>query len=729
MVESIMGALAAISFGFLWTIAKAAFWLGFVIFVHELGHFLVAKWCGVKCEKFYVGFDVPISIGPIRLPRALFRKKWGETEYGIGIVPLGGYVKMLGQDDNPANSAREAERIRLVREGAASGASVASADASGAAPESADAAYEIDPRSYPAKTVPQRLAIISAGVIMNLIFAVIFSAVAYRMGVSYTPTVLGSTSPGLSGWTVGLKPGDRILQLGRDGTPSRQLRFQEDMTVKAMMTGANRDLDLLVERYAPPGEKPAEPEWVTVRLSSPQASMQDRPMIGVSPSLTTRVGVTPELKEIFSHLPANQVPLEAGDRIVAVNGESVQDYIQLLKQLAQNVDKELILTVEPVVKDSQGKPVEPPQNSAETKQVTIPRFPVRSLGIHLTMGPIVGIQKGSVAEKAGFQLGDRILTVAGQAVQDPMELPHLLRKRAGQETPIEVQRKGSDERVSLVVTPVPPEAVQMDVSPGRPVAVEEIGVAYQIENTIAAIEPGSPASRAGLEVGDLVQTVEFVPSKEGAEREKKGLRSEPIELGKESLSWPAAQFRMQMSLPDTKVRLSVQRGSQLKTAEMQPVDLPDRFFADRGLQMQPMQDVHQVDDWATAAKLGVRETIEGMRQVYMILYQLVTGQFSPKNLGGPVSIATVAGMKASEGTAELLVFLTLLSANLAVVNFLPIPVLDGGHAMFLLYEGIFKKPVNERVAFGLTMLGFCFILGLMLFVLGLDVLRLAQLAG
>ena len=65
--------------------------LGFVIFVHELGHFLVAKACGVKCEKFYLGFDV----GGLKLCSF----KWGETEYGIGALPLGGYVKMLGQDD------------------------------------------------------------------------------------------------------------------------------------------------------------------------------------------------------------------------------------------------------------------------------------------------------------------------------------------------------------------------------------------------------------------------------------------------------------------------------------------------------------------------------------------------------------------------------------------------------------------------------------------------------
>ncbi|HEV3137028.1 MAG TPA: site-2 protease family protein, partial [Pirellulales bacterium] len=87
---------------FLGVVLEVAFGLGMVIFVHELGHFAVAKWCGVKCEKFYLGFD----IAGLKLARF----QWGETEYGIGILPLGGYVKMLGQDDNPARAAEERER-------------------------------------------------------------------------------------------------------------------------------------------------------------------------------------------------------------------------------------------------------------------------------------------------------------------------------------------------------------------------------------------------------------------------------------------------------------------------------------------------------------------------------------------------------------------------------------------------------------------------------------------
>src|SRR5882757_6892094 len=143
--------------------------LGMVIFVHELGHFAVAKACGVKCEKFYLGFDI--------YGIKLFHRQWGETEYGIGVLPLGGYVKMLGQDDNPGKAAEERERSQLA------GGSVLGA-------------AQLDPRSYMAKSVPQRMAIISAGVIMNIIFACLMGAVAYGLGVKDLACGISAVMPG-----------------------------------------------------------------------------------------------------------------------------------------------------------------------------------------------------------------------------------------------------------------------------------------------------------------------------------------------------------------------------------------------------------------------------------------------------------------------------------------------------------------------------------------------------
>ena len=93
------------------------------------------------------------------------------------------------------------------------------------------------------------------------------------------------------------------------------------------------------------------------------------------------------------------------------------------------------------------------------------------------------------------------------------------------------------------------------------------------------------------------------------------------------------------------------------------------------------------------------------------------------NLRGPGTIAAAATTMAMEGLPQFLLFLTLISANLAVVNFLPIPVLDGGHAMFLLYEGIFRRPPPEKMVFILSIAGLLFILGLMFFVISMDVFQ------
>jgi regulator of sigma E protease len=98
----------------------------------------------------------------------------------------------------------------------------------------------------------------------------------------------------------------------------------------------------------------------------------------------------------------------------------------------------------------------------------------------------------------------------------------------------------------------------------------------------------------------------------------------------------------------------------------------------------------------------------------------VEGQVPVTGVGGPITIAGAAFFAADEGLGKLLIFLTMLSANLAVLNFLPIPLLDGGHMVFLAYEGIRGRPANERFVIAMHTIGFVFIISLMLFVFGLD---------
>ncbi len=182
-------------------ILKVAAGLGAVIFVHELGHFLVAKACGVKVEKFMIGFDI-----------GGYKVSWrrGETVYGIGILPLGGYVKMLGQDDDPAHIKEQMEKSQV---------DVHNANAKPIKGPDGET-YYVDRRSYLAKSVPQRMAIISAGVVMNVIFAVIFAVIAYGMGVPYIPAIVSEVVPGSPAFRADIRPGDEIVKIGNRLDPT-----------------------------------------------------------------------------------------------------------------------------------------------------------------------------------------------------------------------------------------------------------------------------------------------------------------------------------------------------------------------------------------------------------------------------------------------------------------------------------------------------------------------------
>ena len=114
-----------------------------------------------------------------------------------------------------------------------------------------------------------------------------------------------------------------------------------------------------------------------------------------------------------------------------------------------------------------------------------------------------------------------------------------------------------------------------------------------------------------------------------------------------------------------------------------------------------------------------RETAVSLASVFQFLRK-VGSQVDPRAMGGPISIAQMAYVYASDGIGSFLLFLTFISANLAVVNFLPIPVLDGGHMVFLAYEGIRGKPPSEKIHVGLMYAGLLFLVGLMVFVFGLD---------
>jgi regulator of sigma E protease len=262
---------------------------------------------------------------------------------------------------------------------------------------------------------------------------------------------------------------------------------------------------------------------------------------------------------------------------------------------------------------------------------------------------------------------------------------------------------------------------------GAPIALEALGIALRVDNVIADVQPDGPANESGLRAGDEIVQVQVIPTDE-ASRQLAAARfgrnhDEPMELSRDIPSWPYIFAYVQQAVPGSEVKLTYLRNGKEQTATVSPVDSDHWFNADRGMRLTWFSQVHTADSWGEAVRLGFRETKENLLQVVTVLHRLVTGQVSYKNIGGPIMIIMAAGSEASEGIPRLLIFLTFLSANLAVLNFLPIPALDGGHMVFLAAEWVRGKPVDERLQVALTLLGVFCLLSLMVLVFALDIDR------
>jgi regulator of sigma E protease len=236
-----------------------------------------------------------------------------------------------------------------------------------------------------------------------------------------------------------------------------------------------------------------------------------------------------------------------------------------------------------------------------------------------------------------------------------------------------------------------------------------------------------PAAKAGIASGKRVTKVELIPP----EQKRKwyqlfsGPNSETIELTDKKPSWPYVFVMLQRLKPGTTVKLTLDDGA---SATLDPDAAHDWFNPERGLNFEPRYALTKADSLVEAVRLGTIESVESVTLVYRFLSK-IGRQVSPKAAGGPIIIAEQAFHSANRGISELLIFLTMLSANLAVINFLPIPLLDGGHMVFLIYEGIRGKPASERIVLAFHYAGFLFILSLMAFVFMLDLGIISRFAN
>jgi regulator of sigma E protease len=276
--------------------------LGVLITIHEFGHFIFAKMFGVRVEVFSIGFGPPI-----------FRKKIGETLYQIALIPLGGYVKMYGEDSMTEPVQGEVDK----------------------------SAFE-DPRSFHAKPRWQKILIAFAGPLFNFILAIVLFAVAYMMGIPQPqymdkPVVIGYVAEDSLAEKIGLQPGDKIVAI--DNEPVKNWK---DLTIKLGMK-AGHHVVLTIERNG---------KLIKKELDVPEDI--NKMNLGISPYIPPVIGA------VQKGSPAEKAGLKKGDRIIAINDKFVKSWYDIaeyihnykgdkpLKIFVKRGNKTLVFEVKPV---------------------------------------------------------------------------------------------------------------------------------------------------------------------------------------------------------------------------------------------------------------------------------------------------------------------------------------------------------------------------------------------
>ena len=300
--------------------------LGFMILIHEFGHYAVAKWLGVRVEQFAIGFGKRL-VG--------FRK--GETDYRINAIPLGGYVKMSGE--NPMDERTD------------------------------------DPREFLNHSRWHRFLIAIAGPTMNILLAIVLLTTVYMMHYEYPavydePTVIGWVFKDTAASKAGLQAGDRITQIDGEANPTwKQVDMKEWLN-------PNQPLDVVIDRNGQSFE----------RTITPVPSGLDQ--IGYAGWAPKEKNVV--ITDLQPDMPAEKAGLKEGDQIIALNGQPVPALAAMVEELEVTKEKPIALTV---IRDGQQKTftVQPVLTekryrigigSIQTKVKTLPFAEALSLSLH-----------------------------------------------------------------------------------------------------------------------------------------------------------------------------------------------------------------------------------------------------------------------------------------------------------------------------------------------------------
>ncbi|MHC4461815.1 MAG: site-2 protease family protein [Planctomycetota bacterium] len=686
---------------------------GSVVLVHEFGHFVFCKLLGIKVEAFSIGFP-PTLAGVLRtengyrvriLPRFFPKEddesgdgrlgftigrsaKAGETEYRIGLVPFGGFVKMLGQED-----------VGLVK-------------------------TSDDPRSFANKPVGARMGVLAAGVAFNVISAVAVFMIIFLIGIRLTAPVVGGVLANSPAARAGIKAGDEVIKIGGKG---EDLDFS-NIGLAAALSDVNEAVALRV-RHKDGSEE-------DFPLVAEQRSGMPLKVFGIMIPQSLTIAKVRDQEKLLK-----RTGLRPGDRIKSVNGRDVHKHWELAEIVGSTFMPEVTLHVE----RGEATSVELIQTRIGLEVLFSGSYEVESESelYHVcSMVPRLRVtaysempeaaRGGSLVSKIGRKIGGlakaiwhRVLSLVGQAdtkakagpeppllagdiilavgdIEDPTykEIREVVEKSEDTELAVKVLRDVNGVVEELLVTVVPRRrrlgetdwvqiGATMALDAEHPVVAKTIGPAkleIPAGATVMAVD-GTPVSN----FYDIIREIGRYPG----ERITIDWREDEETAGSVALDVGAAEEFVTV---------------QSTFAEFVP--------------FKPLERLYQASGPIDAIGMGYKKTVMFIAQTYVTLRRLVGGLVSPKQLIGPVGILTVSYTIVSERPLVYYVyFLGLISACIAVINFLPLPPLDGGLVVLLLIEKIKGSALSERTQGIIAYAGWVFIGAFFLYVTFNDIVR------
>ncbi len=721
---------------------------GTVILVHEFGHFLFAKLSGIKVEIFSIGF-MPTLFGFQRtqegfrvrvLPGFLTKgeteedegeddagdgedeedrtnaheaplapsrvagatcgdepdepdgsllsftigrggRAW-DTEYCIGLIPIGGYVKMFGQDDTGP---------------------VKSSD---------------DPRSFANKSTGARMAVIAAGVVFNVITAAIIFMIVFLIGIKQPPAVVGGVEPNSPAALAGLEPGDEIIEVNGK---SYNLDFSdivlagalsgrdEQVGFKAKRDGSVKDFALVAE------QKPGMP-WKTFGIVAPQTLVVAEPADQA------------DVNDLLAH-----TGLAPGDVVKSVNGKDVQSYWEMASIVGIDLAPTVRLSVERKAEKGEKKLIEARiplewmsgaggdiKSESELYSVysMVPRLQVTAVGGLSEKGARGGIMRrvrnGIVAlfikkreqpdTRPDLKSGDIILAVGGVKNPTYREMREVTEQCENKEMPLEVLRTddtGAQKVVAVTVTPMRQGDSDRVI----------IGIAVGLDagHAVVAKTIDAAESAASLDIprGAVITAVDGTPV------------SSFYDVVREISKYPGEHITI-----DYRIDEDTAGAVALNVAQSWDKGITVKPMLAAAVEFEELRRLYKASGPVDAVAMGARKTVTLIVQTYLTIKRLVVGAVSPKGLMGPVGILAASYRTVAEKMwIEYLFLIGLINAAIAVFNFLPLPPLDGGLAVFLLIEKLKGSAVSERIQGIIVRVGLVLVLVLFLYITLNDVIR------